>query len=124
MADSDSSDQPIKSVPNRQPNGTFGKGNIANPRGRPKRGWTWADILAKTANRVSPKSKKKYRIAIAEALLMKCLEGDVAAIREFMNRMDGLPQQFTDLTSGGQQIVGFRYEIPHGTDNPDHQTDS
>lgn len=107
MDKGDTSD-PIKPVDNRRPDGTFGPGNIANPNGRPKRGWTWADLLEDAAEEVLT-AKDGQQIsakkAIAKRLLMMAVEGDRQAIKDIMDRTDGYPASTTDITSKGEKIT-------------------
>ena len=93
MADSNTQNlEPIKPADNRRPDGTFGPGNIANPKGRPPRGWTWADLLEEAAEEVlTAKDGQKIsaKKAITKRLLMMAVEGDRLAIKDIMDRTDG-----------------------------------
>jgi len=78
---------------------------LINRKGRPPRGWAWADVLTEIAERVDPKSGKPFKEAVGEALFKRCLEGDTTAIKAYMDRMDGLPSQHTDITTGGKPLT-------------------
>lgn len=71
---------------------SFKKGEIHNPKGRPKREWTWAGVLADAVEEMA-KDGTPIKVHIAKALLRESLKGNVMAQRELMNRMDGMPQQ-------------------------------
>ncbi len=105
MSDTASVVLPIKPVENRKPDGTFGPGNNANPNGRPK-GKTFSGYLREALEKIDPKTGKETYVSVAEALLRVALRGDVAAIKEFADRLDGKPSQKTDITSNGQTITG------------------
>ena len=82
---------------------TFVKGKSGNPRGAPKRNWTWSGELQKAVERKKEDGIPIKR-AVAESLVSQALLGNVVATKELMNRMDGLPNQSTDITSGGKPI--------------------
>jgi hypothetical protein len=89
-----------KSVDNRQPDGKFGPGNIANPNGRPKREWTWQSLIEEYADRKRKVKNKKgeekeyiYRELVVKRLYEEAANGNIHALREIMNRMDGMPNQ-------------------------------
>jgi hypothetical protein len=95
-------DEPISQnqqpVDNRQADGKFGPGNNANPKGRPKRDWTWKEVLEDIASLYIKKkdgtiSKKTYKEALATRLFTLGIGGNVQAIDILMKRMDGMPQQ-------------------------------
>ena len=88
----------LKSEPNRQADGRFGPGNVANPKGRPKRDWTWKEVLEDIAQMYVKKkdgtiSKKTYKEMVAQRLFSLSIGGNIHAIKEIMNRMDGMPTQ-------------------------------
>lgn len=84
--------------------GTFKKGQSGNPKGAPKRAWTWAGELQKA---VEKKNLDGVAIkeAVAESLIDQALQGNVIASKELMNRMDGMPQQDLNLAGKIEQIV-------------------
>lgn len=60
--------------------------------------------------------------AIALKLLHKALfEGDIRAIENIQDRIEGKPGQFIDITTDGEQITGFTFEVVQGTINPDQE---
>lgn len=78
-------------------------GADANPNGRPKREWTWAGLIEDAMEKLGP-DKKAVKEAVVASLLTKALEGDVVAIKEVGNRIDGLPKQFIDHTTNGKDL--------------------
>ncbi len=85
------SDKPIKPVAKRNAKGQFGKGNIANPNGRPKKGFAVAEMIeAKVTD-------KDWEDILAKAV-EQAKAGDKGA-RDFLaNRKDGLPIATTHIT--------------------------
>jgi len=83
----------------------FKRGKSGNPRGAPKRKWTWGGVLEKA---VEEKAKEGTQIKeiIARALIKETLKGNVHAMNALMDRMDGRPMQPTDVTSDGDKLEG------------------
>jgi hypothetical protein len=81
---------------NRDAAGKFVPGVSGNPHGRPKREWTWASLIEDFADR---KVKTKdggeytYREAVIKRLYTEAANGNMLAVKEIMNRMDGMPSQ-------------------------------
>lgn len=81
---------------------TFKKGKSGNPKGAPKMAWTWAGVLRQL-------SKEKLKgVEIKElagrALLKEVLKGNVPAIKEYGDRMDGkAPQRLTGVGEDGEE---------------------
>lgn len=70
----------------------FQPGNNANPGGRPKEGKIWREAL----NRALKRREHEDPLALeklADKLIAKVEQGDIIAIKEFGDRMDGkVPQ--------------------------------
>ena len=81
--------EPIKSEPNRKPDGTFGPGNNANPLGRPK-GKTLKEYQAEIFRQMSDIEKAEWLKDVNKDTRWKMSEG--------------LPSQTTDITSGGKPL--------------------
>lgn len=70
---------------NPNPKNKFVKGDPKiNRKGRPLKGETLGDILS---------SDPDAKIAIAERLIALAKKGDMAAIKEYFNRTEGMPTQ-------------------------------
>ncbi len=93
------------------PDNYFKKGQSGNPKGRPKKEWTWAGVLKDIAERKDNLSKKEYKMLAGEALFKEVLKGNVPAIKEFGDRIDGKALQRSDLTSGGDKIKGIEVGV-------------
>lgn len=61
----------------------------------------WAEALARAVEVEDPIARRRRLDAIAERLLQKAEEGDIQAIKELGDRLDGKPGQA--LTIGGDQ---------------------
>lgn len=69
---------------------SFKKGQSGNPKGRPKESWTWSGLLKQAAEEeLKGKTKKEW---IAEALFKEALKGNMQAIKEFGDRVEGKPR--------------------------------
>lgn len=75
---------------NPNPQNQFQKGETGNPKGRPKRDWTWTGLMEQVAEESSVDGKTKKEILINK-LYELALSGDVVAMKEILNRMDGTP---------------------------------
>jgi len=85
----------------------FVKGQSGNPGGRPKRSWTWAGLYEeelKSKLTATTGEKMAASKAVAKRVIKMAIDGDIQAIRELTNRMDGMPKQSTDITSDGEKI--------------------
>ena len=69
---------------------TFKKGQSGNPKGRPP-DKLFRDMLVLALNDAKAKKPKLRRIA--EKLVNKAVGGDMAAIKEVADRLDGKPSQ-------------------------------
>lgn len=74
-----------------------------NRNGAPKKEWTMTAMYKQAAEEASETGEPKYKI-VARKLLELAEKGDMVAIKELGNRIDGMPKQSTDFTSGGEKI--------------------
>lgn len=74
-----------------------------NRKGAPKREWTWAGVLEKAVE-AAGKNGLTIKEEVAKALIKETKKGNIQAIKELMNRMDGMPNQSTDITTGGDKL--------------------
>lgn len=89
---------------NPNPQNQFKKGHPPVSPGRPPKDWTWKELLKESLEEIEPESGLEYRKLVSKSLRLKAMEGDVQAIKEFGNRIDGLPPQSVDVTSKGEQV--------------------
>lgn len=73
-----------------------------NRNGRPKREWTMAGLIEEALEECD-ETGQPYKKVIARKLRELASKGDIVAIKEVNNRLDGMPQQ--DLTSKGEKIT-------------------
>lgn len=100
---------PVKSAeigdPKRRSDGKFGKGNVANPKGRPK-GPSITEAIRAELLKVPEGSKITYLKAITKKILAKVIvEGDSRTIGNLWNHVDGMPSQKIDVEGDAISIV-------------------
>jgi len=76
-----------------------------NRKGAPLKEWTMTAMYREAAEEASETGEPKYKI-IARRLIKLAEKGDMVAIKELGNRLDGMPQQTSDFTSKGEKIDG------------------
>jgi hypothetical protein len=74
-----------------------------NKNGAPIKPWTWAGLLRESLDE-KDENGIEYKVHVTKSLRLKAMEGDVQAIKEYGNRIDGLPPQSVDVTSKGEQV--------------------
>jgi hypothetical protein len=93
----------------------FPPGVSGNPNGRPPKEWTWRSLLLEAAEEmdVDPITGEKVPVKkiMARKLVTKGKEGDVQALKEFGDRVDGKSGQSVDLTSKGEKLEGIVVEL-------------
>lgn len=79
----------------------FKPGQSGNPGGRPKRGWNWAKLFEEAVDEeLTTKDGKMTAQAkqfIVKKLVRMAVDGDMVAVKEIINRMDGMPKQSTEI---------------------------
>lgn len=80
---------------------SFKKGEIHNPNGRPLKEWTWSSLI-RSAMEKENLDGEQIKIEVANVLVAKAMEGDVQALKELGNRLDGLPAQ-TQILKGDKE---------------------
>ena len=68
-----------------------------NRKGAPPKEWTMAAMYRQAAEEASETGEPKYKI-VARKLLELAEKGDMQAIKELGNRLDGMPKQSVELT--------------------------
>lgn len=76
-----------------------------NRDGAPKKEWTMTAMYREAAEESDETGVPKYKI-VARKLIKLAEKGDMVAIKELGNRLDGMPQQTSDITSKGEKIDG------------------
>ena len=66
----------------------------------------WSAAIMRALEKRSRTERKKIIDSIADALIDKCLERDLPAIKEFGDRIEGkVPQQLDHGNAGGEPFV-------------------
>lgn len=85
-----------------------GAGFEANPqninkKGAPKKEWTMTGLIQASLEESNEKGIS-YKVVITNKLRELAMRGDMQAIKEITNRLDGMPTQKTDLTTNGKDL--------------------
>lgn len=75
-----------------------------NNKGAPKKEWTWAGLI-RAAMEKKNLDGEEIKEEVANVLVAKAMDGDVQALKELGNRIDGLPKQQVDMTTNGKDIT-------------------
>ncbi len=70
----------------------FQKGQSGNPGGRPARSWTMTGLIEE-ALEMQDVSGTPYKKTVAKRLVDMAQRGDLGAIKEINQRLDGMPTQ-------------------------------
>jgi hypothetical protein len=76
---------------------TWKKGQSGNPKGRAK-DKSWADAIRIAVNEAYEGGDRKKLRVLADRLVDKALEGEIAAMKEIGDRLDGKAAQSVDVT--------------------------
>lgn len=76
---------------------SFKPGHPPLSNGRPKKEWTMTSLIREAGNEADETGVPKSQI-IARKLADLASKGDMQAIKEFNNRLDGMPKQTIDAT--------------------------
>lgn len=82
-------------------------GQSGNPHGRPKKGYSIAEVWR---SMFAADSEKKHQLA--DKIFQAAVNGDTQAQKLIVQYMDGMPAQAIDLTSGGEQLKTPQHFIP------------
>lgn len=105
---------PDKTGINRNEKGQFPKGVSGNPNGRPEGSVSIVEGIKRKLLEVEPANKKTYLELFLSKLFLKAIkEGNEQLMKDMINRIDGMPKQSTDLTSGGKELKGL-IEVNYG----------
>ena len=88
----------------RNEKGQLLPGTILNPNGRPPRAWTMSTLIEEALEEVEEKTGKSFKSLVAKRLAHMAVGGDIQAIKEINDRIDGRPQQKTDITTNGKEL--------------------
>lgn len=100
-----------------------------NRKGRPPKEWTMSSLIEEALEEVEEKSGKSFKSLVAKRLAHMAVGGDIQAIKEINNRMDGMAQQQVDVTTLGKAIptpilAGLDYGVHSDhSDQKDRQAD-
>lgn len=84
---------------------SYKPGQSGNPNGRPKRDWTWSSLLEESMEE-QDETGESYKKIITRKMRTLGTKGDMVAIKELMNRMDGMPTQ--DIKQTGNVVLNVK----------------
>jgi hypothetical protein len=91
--------------PKRDEKGRLLPGNTANPAGRPEGSISVVSAIKKKLQECPEGKQKTYLHYLVEKIMKKAvIDDDVSMIKDIIDRVDGKPQQRTDLTTGGKEL--------------------
>ena len=100
---------------NPRPSFKIAKGTVLNPKGRPPKDWTMASLIRDAGEEADDTGVPRNMI-IARKLATLAARGDMQAIKEFNNRLDGMPKQPVEI--GNKDDKPFYVELPRKMDTP------
>lgn len=93
---------------------------LRNLNGRPKGSVSIVEGIRQKLEDVDPKSKKVWLDSFLDKLFEKAVkEGNEQLMRDMINRVDGMPKQSTDITSGGDKIEPVLVKFLNNESNRD-----
>lgn len=104
--------------------GRFLPGTVPNPSGRPKGSVSIVAELRKRLQEIPVGEKRTYLELFTDRVMEKAMvDGDVAMMRDMIDRIDGKPQASVDMTTNGKDLptpILGSYALP--TNNSDEQS--
>jgi len=82
---------------------TFVKGQSGNPGGRRKKYIT--ELIEQIGKEIEPKTGKPFEELIARRLWIAAVNGNGDAIKEILNRVEGLPHQSLELSGDEESPI-------------------
>ena len=95
--------------PKRDEQGRLLPGHTANPNGRPKGSVSVVSAIKRKLEEEYPEASNEEKRTYLDEIVAKYFEkaiqdGDKNILRDLIDRIDGKPQQFTDITSKGDSL--------------------
>jgi len=107
-----------KNQETRNEKGQFLPGVSGNPAGKPPGTRHMSTLLEEAIKRVAEDTGTAEDVQIVAALIKKAKTGDIQAIREIWDRIEGKAPQSLDLTTGGEKLqVQVITYTPNANDN-------
>ena len=101
----------------------FKKGQVGNPKGRPKGSLSITDAIRSKLGEVADGEKKTYLELILKRILDKAIkDNDTQTLKLLWNYVDGLPHQSLDVEQKGSLSLKFVIEEMQGR-KPEEERD-
>lgn len=91
-----------------------------NRKGRPPKAWTMSSLIEEALEEELEKGTPVKK-QIAKKLAQMAVRGDIQAIKEINDRIDGRPKQFIDHTTNGKDLPT---PLLHSLDVPNNNSTS
>ena len=85
------------------------KGEVRNPKGRPKGALSFNDELRKLLNTKDKRTKKSYLYGAAIKILKEAMDGNDRYMIEMWHQIDGMPKQKVDVESEGGINININF---------------
>lgn len=117
----------------RNEKGQLLPGTVLNPNGRPPKAWTMSSLIAEALEEVESQSGKSFKHLVAKRLAHMAVGGDIQAIKEINDRVDGRPVQRQIIEGDSEQplvihsftgLLDSIYNEPERTDQPPQDGES
>ena len=89
-----------------------------NREGAPKKAWTITGLIKESLEETN-EDGIPYKKILVDKLRTIAVRGDITAIKEMNNRLDGMPKQSTDITTGGESLKIIFGSEKNGSDITD-----
>ena len=100
------------------PSTAWKPGQSGNPNGRPPRAWTMSTLIEEALEEVEAQSGKSFKSLVAKRLAHMAVGGDIQAIKEINDRIDGKPKQSIDIEGSIHQTNVIQYPTKRPLDSP------
>ena len=102
-------ENPSKNGDKRDNKGRFTAGNKYG-KGRPEGSLSLVSLLKEKLEKVPENERLSFAEAVIEALVKKAIVSeDIGAIREILNRVDGMPKESIDIKGEGIPVALVRF---------------
>lgn len=85
---------------------SFKPGQSGNPKGAPKKEWTMQSLIRQAMEKKDNEGLP-YKLRVSFQLVALAANGDMQAIKEINNRLDGMPQQDSTLKVEGNYNINI-----------------
>ena len=85
-----------------------------NPNGRPKGTKNFSTLFEEAIKKIAEEEGADTEMELVKTAIRQAKEGKYSYHKDIFDRVYGSPTQKTDITSGGEKIIGINYIVPDG----------